>query len=149
MINPGTNQLFKELNQIANTSNDEFLTLPPEAYYSQDLFDVGKEVIFRQGWVLIGRKDQVANPGDYMALRLCDENIVMTRDGNLIRKGPPNKSRPGSSVGRISQTQVSGADKLTRDLEALFEGLRRLGLSGKQAKKITGSVSKQVSATAK
>ena len=47
MINPGTNQLFKELNQIANTSNDEFLTLPPEAYYSQDLFDVGKEVIFR------------------------------------------------------------------------------------------------------
>ena len=40
---------------------------------------------------------------------------------------------------------MSGAAKLTRDLEALFEGLRRLGLSGKQAKKMTGSVSKQVS----
>ncbi|MBV1906861.1 MAG: aromatic ring-hydroxylating dioxygenase subunit alpha, partial [Pseudomonadales bacterium] len=39
-----------------------------------------KELIFKRGWILIGRQDQVANPGDYMALRVCDENIVLTRD---------------------------------------------------------------------
>ncbi|MBV1907465.1 MAG: hypothetical protein KUG75_15440, partial [Pseudomonadales bacterium] len=64
-----TSVLLKELRAIANSKNSEFETLPPEAYYSAELFELEKELIFKRGWILIGRQDQVANPGDYMALR--------------------------------------------------------------------------------
>jgi phenylpropionate dioxygenase-like ring-hydroxylating dioxygenase large terminal subunit len=78
--NSAIEPLLRELGEIARSSNAEFLTLPPEAYYSPELFEIEQEVIFRRGWVLIGREDQVARPGDYLALRVCGENIVMTRD---------------------------------------------------------------------
>ena len=77
---PAVAPLLESLRDIAESGNEECLTLPPEAYYSPELFDIEKEVIFRQGWVLIGREDQVGTPGDFMALRVCDENLVMTRD---------------------------------------------------------------------
>jgi phenylpropionate dioxygenase-like ring-hydroxylating dioxygenase large terminal subunit len=75
-----TRALLDQLESIAGSNNDEFQTLPPQAYYSQDLFEIEKEVIFKQGWIMIGREDQVPDPGDYMAMRVCDENIVLTRD---------------------------------------------------------------------
>ena len=33
------------------------------------------------------------------------------RDGNLIRRGPPNKPKPGSSAGKVRQTKVIGVEK--------------------------------------
>ena len=77
------------------------------------------------------------------------------RDGNLIRKGKPNKPKPNSSVGKIGRTRVTGADKTLRDFRTLVRILQRLqrqyGHKGghtalQQAYK---SVRKQVSATVK
>ena len=75
--------------------------------------------------------------------------IDWRRDGNLVRKGPPNKSQPGSSEGKIGQTRVRGADKLARDLKTLFRGLKKVGLSDNRARAIVGSVKKTVSAKSK
>ena len=48
------------------------------------------------------------------------------RDGNLIRKGPPNKPRPGSSSGKIGKTGVSGATKTLKDFDRLVKTLSDL-----------------------
>ncbi len=48
------------------------------------------------------------------------------RDGNLIRKGPPNKSRPGSSIGKVRPTTVRGAKRVLKDFRALTATLQGL-----------------------
>ena len=48
------------------------------------------------------------------------------RDGNLIRRGPPNKPQPGSSAGKIGKTRVSGASKTLKDFDRLVKTLSDL-----------------------
>ena len=85
------------------------------------------------------------------------ENIPLNwkRDGNLIRKGKPNKPKPNSSVGKIGRTRVSGADKTLKDFRTLVRTLQRLqqehGHKGghKALQQAYKGVRKQVSATVK
>ena len=48
------------------------------------------------------------------------------RDGNLIRRGRPNKPRPGSSKGKIGKTRVIGAKKVLKDFKQLIGTLQAL-----------------------
>ena len=48
------------------------------------------------------------------------------RDGNLIRRGPPNKPRPGSSRGKIGRTRIIGSKKVLNSLENLIRTLADL-----------------------
>jgi len=48
------------------------------------------------------------------------------RDGNLIRRGAPNKPRPGSSAGKIGRTRVIGAKKVLKDFKQLTKTLQDL-----------------------
>lgn len=51
------------------------------------------------------------------------------RDGNLIRKGRPNKPRPGSSrkpYQKIGKTRVSGAEKTVKEFDTLVKVLQEL-----------------------
>jgi hypothetical protein len=48
------------------------------------------------------------------------------RDGNLIRRGRPNKPRPGSSKGKIGRTRVIGAKKVLKDFKQLIGTLQAL-----------------------
>lgn len=57
--------------------------------------------------------------------------IDWTRDGNLIRKGPPNKPRPGSSKGKIGKTQITGGKRVLKDFRFLVSTLQQLIRSGK------------------
>lgn len=54
-----------------------------------------------------------------------------TRDGNLIRKGRPNKPKPGSSKGKVGKTTVRGADRTLKDFRVLIRTLRKLMDAGK------------------
>ena len=93
------------------------------------------------------RKNYPQKRNEFIASWLTDTGIInWKRDGNLIRKGPPNPSKPGSSEGKIGQTRVIGADRVARDIKALLKALRKIGLSESRAKAIAGSVSKTVSA---
>lgn len=74
--------LLEELRKIAASGNAEQMTLPPGVYHSAAIFERECERIFRPGWIMIGRVDQVPNPGDYMAVDLLNERLVMTRDAN-------------------------------------------------------------------
>lgn len=58
------------------------------------------------------------------------------RDGNLIRKGKPNKPKPGSSRGKVGRTRVIGAKQVLRDFRKLLAELRKLELTGKQQRRL-------------
>ena len=74
------------------------------------------------------------------------------RDGNLIRRGKPNRPRPGSSRGKIGKTRVIGATKVLKDFDTLVNTLAKLQEQhGKHdygaVKKAFRSIRTQVSAT--
>ena len=48
------------------------------------------------------------------------------RDGNLIRRGPPNRPKPGSSRGKIGRTRVRNAKKVLRELDAMVKEIQKL-----------------------
>ena len=48
------------------------------------------------------------------------------RDGNLVRRGKPNKPRKGSSKGKIGRTRVIGAKKVLKDFKLLTNTLQNL-----------------------
>jgi hypothetical protein len=48
------------------------------------------------------------------------------RDGNLIRRGPPNRARPGSSFGKVGKTRVRGVKKVLKDLRAMMKAIQEL-----------------------
>ena len=51
-----------------------------------------------------------------------------TRDGNLVRRGPPNKPRPGSSreVVDPQSTRIIGAERVEKDFRLLITTLQKL-----------------------
>ena len=58
---------------------DEARALPPEAYMSDAFFAFEKQAIFMRSWLCVGRVQQVPNPGDFIALTLAGEPILITR----------------------------------------------------------------------
>ena len=75
-----TQAVLEALRAMAQSGNAEWRSLPPQAFRSQEIFDLEKEKIFRAGWVMIGRADQVQHPGDYMSIDVVGEPLVMLRD---------------------------------------------------------------------
>ena len=83
-MNPAIEQepqtLLAQIQALANPADDQWLGLPPQAYQSQAVFDAEATHIFRAGWMLIGRVDQTAGPGDFLCIDLLGESLVMVRD---------------------------------------------------------------------
>lgn len=73
-----TDRLLRELAEHA--ASDGWATLPPEVYCSEEIWQLELERIFRPGWVNVGHISEVANPGDFKAVDVVGEPMVMTRD---------------------------------------------------------------------
>ena len=68
-------------------------TLPAEAYTSAAVFDWEHRHLFEQGWVCVGRADELANPGDQRAYRVGQEGILVVRDHDPVLRGFYNTCR--------------------------------------------------------
>jgi len=55
-------------------------TLPGAAYTSAEVFAWEMDHFFERGWVCLGREEETSLPGDYRALRLGREGILVSRD---------------------------------------------------------------------
>nr|WP_067464865.1 aromatic ring-hydroxylating dioxygenase subunit alpha [Nocardia amamiensis] len=66
------------------------LSLPPSAYTSPELWDMERARIFARSWMLVAHADQLAETGDYVALSIAGESIVVSRaaDGELHALSP-------------------------------------------------------------
>ncbi|MEM8934830.1 MAG: aromatic ring-hydroxylating dioxygenase subunit alpha [Pseudomonadota bacterium] len=60
-------------------------TLPPLCYTDAEFYQFEKEAIFSSEWLCVGRKEWVANEGDFFNTIIADEPIVVARgrDGNI------------------------------------------------------------------
>jgi Rieske 2Fe-2S family protein len=58
---------------------------PGPLYASPDVYRLEVERLFRRDWLLVGREEELPEPGDYMTLRIADEPIIVARarDGVL------------------------------------------------------------------
>ena len=79
-MNREPDALLAQIRALAATPDDDWIGLPPASYCSQAVFDLEAECVFRGGWILIGRVDQAAKPGDFLCADVLGENVVMVRD---------------------------------------------------------------------
>ena len=61
-------------------SPESAITLPPEAYGSDDLYAAEVDRVFKRGWIPLCRVEQVAIPGSYYSIDILDTPLVVTRD---------------------------------------------------------------------
>lgn len=54
--------------------------VPYVLYSDPDVLEFEKERLFRKDWLMVGRLEQIANPGDYMTLAVFGEPIVIVRN---------------------------------------------------------------------
>jgi choline monooxygenase len=61
-------------------------TLPPYCYTAQEWYDLEVERMWRRSWILLGRAEEVPNPGDYRRVDIVGEPLIMVRGrDNLVR----------------------------------------------------------------
>ena len=80
------------------------------------------------------RKDMIRTREEHIARWVTDYggqgSISWERDGNLVRRGKPNKPRPNSSKGKVGKTRVIGATETLNDFKRLVGELKKLVAKG-------------------
>ncbi len=71
----------------------EASSLPPEAYTSQAMAAAEIDAIFRRGWIGVGRSDMVGEPGDFIALDVAGQTIILLRDQECDLRAYANTCR--------------------------------------------------------
>src|SRR5215213_6995806 len=61
-------------------SPDKAITLPPEAYGSDDLYAAEVDRIFKRGWIPLCRVEQVATAGSYYSIDILGTPLVVSCD---------------------------------------------------------------------
>ena len=57
--------------------DDHAYTLPPEVYTDPAILDQERTMLFRDGWLCLGRADQVAKIGDYVCHDVANQSIIL------------------------------------------------------------------------
>lgn len=75
--------------------NPPAISLPPQMFTSPEVYELERERIFSRSWVMVGHIDQLGTPGDYVALSIAGEQVVITRgeDGQLHGMSPVCRHR--------------------------------------------------------
>ena len=77
--------LRRELADCAAAPADAPRGMPGRFYTDPALFAHECETVLRRGWHCVGRADEFASPGDYRALTLLGEPLLIVRDADAIR----------------------------------------------------------------
>jgi Rieske 2Fe-2S family protein len=82
--------------------------LPGYVYTSERVQEVEKDKIFMREWLCLGRVEELAKPGDYLAVRIMDEPVLVVRNKEGILHGFANVCRHrGVEVAPVGQGSAS------------------------------------------
>ena len=70
----------KEVIAAAALPLNRAITLPRQAYVDEDYFKAECETVLKAGWLCVAHVSQVKEPGDFLALELLGEPLVILRD---------------------------------------------------------------------
>ena len=68
-------------------------TLPSAYYTSPAIHEREKEAIFYRTWQYVAHRSAFTEPGDYVTLRICDQNIFVMKGGDGVLRGFYNVCR--------------------------------------------------------
>lgn len=54
-------------------------TMPARFYFDPEIYERERDAIFMRSWQYAGHVSQVAKPGEFMTLRICDQSIFVVR----------------------------------------------------------------------
>jgi len=97
--------------------------LPARAYLDDDVYEDEVDLVLKAGWLPIARTSEVARPGDYRAVDLLGESLVVTRDQN-------QKLHVLSRICRHRAMPIIEGKGTTKSLNCPYH-LWRYGLDGK------------------
>ncbi|MGK5691808.1 aromatic ring-hydroxylating oxygenase subunit alpha [Streptomyces sp. URMC 128] len=91
---PSTADLLEELRGYLR-ADPPAISLPPRLFTSPDVYASERARIFGRSWMMVAHRDQLAQPGDYLALEIAGEPVVITRgdDGLLHGMSPVCRHR--------------------------------------------------------
>ncbi|MEM1161028.1 MAG: aromatic ring-hydroxylating dioxygenase subunit alpha, partial [Pseudomonadota bacterium] len=72
---------------------DDSFTLPASWYIDPEVYEREKEAIFYRTWQYVGHKAFFDNPGDYMTVQICDQNVFVIRGGDGVLRAFYNVCR--------------------------------------------------------
>ena len=98
-MQPATRTLIDTLAKSLSTPLEEARGLPPQAYLSEEFYELELEHLFRRDWICVGREEEAAQAGDYFTIELAGEPLVVVR-------GTDNRLRALSNVCRHRYMQV-------------------------------------------
>jgi choline monooxygenase len=63
-------------------------TTPPSSWYVDPrIFDLERYTVFSRSWQIVGRADQVCEPGNYVSFELAGEPVVVVRGTDNVLRG--------------------------------------------------------------
>src|SRR5437763_2422550 len=68
-------------------------TLPADVYLDPAVLEREKQSLFGRTWQIVGRRDQVTNPGDYFTAELTGEPLLIVRGADGVVRGFYNVCR--------------------------------------------------------
>ena len=71
----------------------EASALPAWCYTSADFYRREVERIFMKTWNLVGREDELPNPGDHLVLDMCSESVIVMRGDDGVLRAFANTCR--------------------------------------------------------
>ncbi|MEC9141303.1 MAG: Rieske 2Fe-2S domain-containing protein, partial [Pseudomonadota bacterium] len=74
---------IETLAAVAGDDSRAAHSMPGWYYNDPTMFEQEKSSLFADGWVCAGHASEIASPGQYMAVKIGDEPVVVVRD----RKG--------------------------------------------------------------
>jgi choline monooxygenase len=85
-------------------------TIPSAWYFDQEVFELERRAVFGDTWQVVGRADQVAEPGSYLTAEVAGEPILVVRDEEAILRGFYNVCRHRAA--RVATESEGRAKKL-------------------------------------
>ena len=82
-----------ELELPLTENPQESFTLPASWYTDPEIFEREKEAIFYRTWQYVGHKGFFKEPGDYMTVKICDQNIFVMMGGDGVLRAFYNVCR--------------------------------------------------------
>jgi phenylpropionate dioxygenase-like ring-hydroxylating dioxygenase large terminal subunit len=81
-------------------------TLPPAAYIDPEVWEREVDTILRRDWICVARSSQLPDPGDFVAVDVIDQPVIVIRDDDgairalsnvCLHRSMPLVSGPGSA----------------------------------------------------
>ena len=68
-------------------------TIPTSWYFDAEIYEAERRTVFGDTWQVVGRTDQVAEPGAYLTATIAGEPILVVRDGEGVLRAFANVCR--------------------------------------------------------